>query len=192
METIVLPPEVLVGLQNLAQELGLKEFDLLLIADGSGNTYAQCTGWGCLAYDVRKHQAVVHTGGLSCGTNNFAELFPFIQALYYHGQSHDRRPATPVRVQLVSDSEVTVCCGNRVYGHNANGCFWAALSWFEKYGYQLIWRHVPRNSNHWNALVDALAGRAREVQKAFAREVDNVLKPSPGPSSQAGPVAPGS
>ncbi len=70
-------------------------------------------------------------------------------------------PAVPVRVQVVSDSELTVRCGNGRYGRKANGCLWAALAWFEANRYEIRWRHVARNSNAWSALADRLAGVAR-------------------------------
>jgi hypothetical protein len=70
-------------------------------------------------------------------------------------------PTAPVRVQVVSDSELTVRCGNGRYARRANGCLWASIRWFEQNGYEIAWRHVPRNSNAWSALMDGLASRAR-------------------------------
>ena len=68
-----------------------------------------------------------------------------------------------MRVQIVSDSELTVRCGNGVYQRKANACLWAAVQWFELNGYLLAWRHVRRNSNAWSALMDSVAGQARRL-----------------------------
>lgn len=161
METFRLTPEALAGLEQLARDLHLPECDLLLVGDGSGSVYNLPAGWACTAYDVRKRQGVLHVGAVSGGTNNFAELAPYVQALWYHHQDHGQRPDSPVEVVIVSDSELTVRCGNRQYSRNCNLCLWAGIDWFEENGYELTWRHVRRNTNAWNAWADSVAGRLR-------------------------------
>src|SRR5437588_12077519 len=122
MGPLTLPAEHVAELEALAAGLALPDFDLLLVGDGSGSVYHQPAGWACAAYDRLKHQITVHAGALTCGTNNFAELFPYVQALWHHHQDHGQAPEAPVAVALVSDSEVTVRCGTRQYSRNANGC----------------------------------------------------------------------
>jgi ribonuclease HI len=153
-----LPAEEVVNLAALAEDLKLPDFDLLLVGDGSGTVYDRPAGWACAAYDRRKAQAVAHAGGLTCGTNNFAELVPYVQALWFHHQDHEQSPQTPVAVTIVSDSELTVRCGNKQYARHANGSLWAAVDWFQNNGYELSWRHVRRNSNVWNTWADGSAG----------------------------------
>jgi ribonuclease HI len=161
VESFQLPAEALAGLEQLAHDLALPDADLLLVGDGSGSVYNQPAGWACTAYDRRKRRAVLHAGAVSGGTNNFAELAPYVQGLWWHHQDHGQAPATPVKVVLVSDSEVTVRCGNRVYSRNCNLCLWAGIDWFEEHSYQLSWHHVRRNSNPWSAWADNVAGRMR-------------------------------
>lgn len=171
MNPNVLPSEIVPALESLARELCLADFDLLLVGDGSGTVYHQPAGWACTAYDRRKGKAVLHAGAASCGTNNFAELVPYIQALWHHHQDHGQEPATPVRVVIVSDSELTVRCGGGQYSRNANGCLWAAVDWFAANGYRLSWRHVRRNTNPWNAWADQLAGRARVLMQGVVNDL---------------------
>jgi ribonuclease HI len=161
VESFQLPADALAGLEQLARDLALPGCDLLLVGDGSGSVYNQPAGWACAAYDSRKRRAVLHAGAVSGGTNNYAELAPYLQALWHHHQDHGQAPVTPVKTVIVSDSEVTVRCGNRLYSRNANLCLWAAIDWFEQQGYQLTWRHVRRNSNPWHAWADTIAGRMR-------------------------------
>ena len=161
-----LPPEAVGSLEGLAESLSLPEYDLLLVGDGSGNAYTQPAGWACVAYDRLKGRATVHAGAATCGTNNFAELAPYAQALWFHHQDHGKNAATPVEVVIVSDSELTVRCGNRQYGRTANMCLWAAVEWFERHGYTLTWVHVRRGSNAWNAWADQAAGYVRRVLEA--------------------------
>jgi ribonuclease HI len=159
----------------LATHLDLPDHDLLLVGDGSGTSYEKPVGWTCIAHDRRRPRVTVHVGTLSCGTNNVAELLPYVQALWHHSQDHAKAPATPVPVVIVSDSEVTVRCGNRQYARRANACIWAEIDAFEKLGYCLHWHHVARNSNPWHALADTIAGQARLLMEAWLANLGPVI-----------------
>ena len=155
------PAEAKEGLEDLARSLAIAEYDLLLVGDGSGTVYAEPAGWSCLAYDRIKDSIVLHAGAVTAGTNNFAELAPYLAALWFHHQEHPL--GGPFRVHVVSDSELTVRCGNRQYARRANGSLWAAIEWFERHGYRLRWHHVARATSPGNRLADEVAGRARRA-----------------------------
>lgn len=157
---------------ELVERLGLGDFDLLLVADGSGTTADRPCGWHCVAYTPWSHRVVEHSGGATGGTNNYAELMPFVHALWaFHAErvcrGHDL--SLRVLVELISDSEVTVRCGNGRYGRNANQALWAAIDWFAHNGYRLHWNHVPRNSNPVNARADRAAGGVRRLLEGWKR-----------------------
>ena len=103
------PENQAAALEELARQLALPDFDLLLVGDGSGTVYDRPAGWACVAYERCTGRVVLHAGAASGGTNNFAELVPYVQALWSYHQQHGQ-PAAPVRVQVVSDSELTVRC----------------------------------------------------------------------------------
>lgn len=154
---------VVSDLEQLSKELALPEYDLLLLGDGSGTTSEQSCGWACVAHNKILGTVEMHNGSLSCGTNNFAELIPYVQALWHFDQSF-RELVTPgqvARVEIVSDSEVTVRCGNGVYARKGNGCLWGGIEWFEKNGYTIHWTHVRRNTNKFSKKCDWLAGETR-------------------------------
>jgi ribonuclease HI len=155
------PAEAEGDLEALARSLDLAEYDLLLVGDGSGTVYAEPAGWSCLAHDRIKGSIVLHAGAVTAGTNNFAELAPYVHALWFHHQEHPL--GAPIRAHVVSDSELTVRCGNGQYARRANGPLWAAIEWFERHGYRLRWHHVARASIPWNRLADEVAGRARRA-----------------------------
>ena len=55
-------------------------------------------------------------GAVTGGTNNLAELAPYVHALWFHHQEHP--PGGPVRAHVVSGSELTVRALNqKVYFH---------------------------------------------------------------------------
>lgn len=149
--------------EAVINSLALQPADLYIFGDGSGTTAANPFGWSCIVYDKRSGAVARHCGAGTTGTNNLAELWPYIHALwdFYAG-----KPRLPVRVVIVSDSELTVRCGTGQYGRNANLALWAAIDWFGKNGCSFFWRHVPRNSNPLNAMGDEQAGKARIALKA--------------------------
>jgi ribonuclease HI len=155
--------------QALATALSLPPHDVMLVGDGSGTLHGKPCGWGlagCL-WDRSGPRATGEAfrlgGSLSSGTNNLAELFPFVHGLwhidYLLGKSNMSNRGR-VSVHMVSDSEVTVRAGRGEYARNANAALWAAIDWFAAH-YDLAWHWVPRNSNALNAWCDGESRRCR-------------------------------
>lgn len=151
--------------EDLTVQLNVADYDLLLVGDGSGNTADLPCGWYCTEYRRGAGSVVRHRGGCNMGSNNHAELMPYIQALWAFQvrKEKNRWSLLPVQVVIVSDSELTVRCGNRQYERKANKHLWAVIDWFELQGYVFRWVHVPRNSNPLNALADQEAGKTRKA-----------------------------
>lgn len=165
-------------LELLASRLGIDDFDVLIVGDGAGSFVHTSCGWYCVSYDRRSKEVVEHFGGANGGTNNYAELEPGVFALWSirhvlwanhvkaNGNKGDAAPQLP-RVVIVSDSEVTVKCGNNEYSRRANAPLWASIHWFEDKGYKLRWVHVPRNSNPINTKADQMAKSIRSYFQSF-------------------------
>ncbi len=144
---------------GIAKELAMPTYDYILAGDGSGTTAEKPCGFACLAYDRRSEAVFKFYGDLSHGTNNFAELFPYVHALWHHYGRNELKQPTVVRI--ISDSELTVRCGNGIYARNANGCLWSAIEFFERQGYSIYWNHIYRLSNELNKLCDKQANNRR-------------------------------
>lgn len=157
---------------ELIGELGLsaENFDYVLLGDGSGTVVGAPCAWHVFVIELKdgvERETKVYGGGLTSGTNNVAELMPYIMALWQINPAGLQRQ---VRVLIVSDSEVTVRCGGGQYERRANAGLWASISWFESNGCHLTWKHVPRNSNPYNKSCDKRAGVVRSAMKDFAWE----------------------
>lgn len=163
---------------TLAASLNLKDFNVMMVADGSGMTLDQPCGWACYSWDKGRDQFWPHLGGTSGGTNNYAELAPFLHGLWHWHQTYYAnafpRPKG-IKVELVSDSEMTVKCGNGQYGRNTNLPLWAGIDWFVQNGYLLHWNHVPRNSNPLNAEADR---RSRDVRLNLTAYITKESRPN--------------
>jgi ribonuclease HI len=150
-------------------------YDLELVCDGSGTVHNEPCGYSCKATSsIYKGGTVTHFGGFSAGTNNFAELIPFVHAL---GYDFSVRPKSFVNNKLkeeaavlcISDSELTVKQGNRKYHRNANKALWAAIDEYERLGYNLTWHHVLRDTI---ALQIACDSQSRELRKIIEKYLD--------------------
>lgn len=144
---------------SLYEKLGKPAHDLMLVSDGSGSTWDKACGWAC-GYRYRTTKEInLISGGSSCGTNNHAELAPFIHALSYHEAKH---PESLPLVLCISDSELTCHCATGKYGRNVNLSLWASYDHFVRRGYRFSWHWVPRNSNRINSWCDERAGVVRK------------------------------
>lgn len=146
---------------RLYKELSVGKHNLFLVGDGSGTILQNCAGWACIAFDLDKTEVTTLYGSLSCGTNNVAELIPYIQGLYFYESRRNPLAIPKPAVVIVSDSEVTVKCGNDARRRRSNLAWWAAIEYFERSGYTFTWKHVPRNSNLLSKRCDWIAGLAR-------------------------------
>lgn len=146
-------------IERLIAELKLPEAHLYLFGDGSGTTLnLPCAHFVCL-YTPSSKEIKTFYAGYSNGTNNFAELMPYVHALWACDSLRKSRKIT--KVVIVSDSELTIRCGNGIYQRNMNLPLWAAIDWYTKNGFELTWVHVRRNSNFLMELADKRAGEVR-------------------------------
>lgn len=159
------------AVSELNKQLNLPAYDLLLTGDGSGTTIQTACGFACFMYYPQNKQYSIQLGCFNHGTNNLAELMPYIHALWK--DSYINMKWKPRNVEIVSDSELTVRQGNKVYARNANKTLWAAIDSFCDNGYTIHWNHVLRNSNPISALCDKLAGTCRKKMFEFDLDVTN-------------------
>ena len=153
---------------RLADSLGVKNFDLVVVADGSGSVANEPCGYYAASlwrWGPDGGTVCEHFGGASGGTNNYAELTPFLFVLWQFQALYQREIVAyqPLQVLCVSDSEVTVKCGAGEYARNANLLLWASIDCLEEMGFDFTWRHVPRNSNPINTRADEQAKRIRKM-----------------------------
>jgi hypothetical protein len=160
-ELLVLDREARRSLRALVRELNIGKHDLLLVGDGLGEDYLKPAGWCCIAYDKLLKKALVQAGMVTAGSIGLAELIPYWHALWFFDQEHRDEKLRGYKVAVISDSETTVCCGNKQYQRRANGCLWAGIEWFERRAYVFKWFHVRRLSNIWNEMADAIAAQMR-------------------------------
>lgn len=155
---------MLAEINQLRSDLSIQEYEVLLVSDGSGTVATRASAWCCVRHQKSDNLIDIHYGSANLGTNNFAELVPIVNTLWLDSYEKHKLPR---KIVVVSDSELTVKCGNREYARNFNLMFWKSLDYLESIGYTIHWKHVPRNSNPLNSLCDKMAGSLRREIEEF-------------------------
>jgi ribonuclease HI len=139
----------------LLKELS-KECDILIICDGAGTIYSKPSGWASYIYYPDFKEMILLQGGSNFATNNYAELIPIINSLWYDMAKHplDMRRKY---VKVVSDSEITVKCANGEYQPKSNLPLWAALDKLKEMRYNVKAEWHPRCSNEFLTECDRIA-----------------------------------
>lgn len=138
-----------------------QDYDYVAVADGAGTTLGRPAASCLVAYRLLDGEVVVMNTTASSGTNNYAELIPFVHFLW----ALDNGKNTAKRCLFISDSELIIFQGKGKYTRNANLGLWASIDLHAKNGYVLSWRHVPRNSNPINTYCDKRAKGLRIAQE---------------------------
>lgn len=145
--------------------------DFILIADGSGAGSTVGYGWGLLLIDTVRDEAVSFCGAGIRGTNNLAELLPFLHGLWWIEKNNRFGRDGIVDVVCISDSQVTVGCGNRKFNRGYSPAYWAAINWYESNGYRFSWLWKPRKGLASIVQMDRLGRRARiALEKIYVEE----------------------
>jgi ribonuclease HI len=158
--------------RTLYAELGLRgpEYDHVIVADGSGTKATTPCGYYAALHSWKSDEVREFVGAVSHGTNNRAELSPVLEALAWL----DLNGVAGRRVLCVSDSEITVKGAKREYGRNANQHLWAALDYFERVGFKMSFRWVPRNSHEIHRRADARSRAGRlAMEQHLAGDIDS-------------------
>lgn len=160
------------------------DYDIIIHTDGSGTIINSACGYVAvirhLTHDDLVGKAIDYIIGTdNHGTNNYAELFAIVKALYFLKASYCTIYKNP-SILIVTDSEWVVKTALGEYEidwQKALSLFWDIFSVVEdSWGYKLHFRHVPRNSVNFNAFCDKWAGQARKNMVEFNRQAETEIK----------------
>lgn len=154
-------------LEAVLQELGIRDWDLLLVGDGSGSMPEEPFGWACCLIEKSSGGRQIFYGGLSSGTINLAELLPYVHALdWYERHIVDGRPSPRGyrSVHVVSDSNTVVTWINQVNQGKLPKKLrpiMCMLAGFRDLGYSLNAHWIQRQTLLLNNAMDLLAVKSR-------------------------------
>jgi hypothetical protein len=171
-------------MEALVARLGIEDWDLLLVGDGSGADWFKPVGYACVVHDRetgRRHRLY---GGLSCGLSSLAELLPYVHALACH--SAGKAKGKVYRAHIVSDNQALVTTGTALAGGTraaadvqVNQPFWAALMAYARLGYTLRFHWIARDTLALNRDADTLGRSCFRAMKTIPLPADDVYDINP-------------
>lgn len=156
-------------LQPLLDRLHITTYDLLLVADGSGNAWDKACGWAGILIDRQTRGRRVCYGAVNQGSISFAETIPYLHLLSWFDQHYGKerlQSLGSLNVHIVTDSQVVANWGTAAMSPSApiprKQCvFWAAMRHLRSLGYVCKFHWAPRLSTELNWAADLIAGLAR-------------------------------
>lgn len=172
----VLPPKAQLTVKQCCKELGIKEWDHLIIGDGSGSTWDHAIGWASVTITRATDRYKIRWGGMDTGTVNFAEIMAYLQPLtFLQSEAENKRERTGGRrsaqiIHIITDSQYCQLTGDsrsRMISANKNGGLWRCFDVFQRQGFVLHWHWMARERSNLNSYVDKLSKLARELVKGY-------------------------
>lgn len=154
-------------LQDVLDTLNIREWDAVIVGDGSGSGWNQGAGWASVVIKRDGRRSPLLLGAYNTGTVNVAELKALLHGLMWldeegNGQDLRRQKGGMVNVHLITDSEITVNQGNGRYAaKGVTRILWGAVRTLERDGYRLHFHWYARDLIQLNMLCDHASRQAR-------------------------------
>lgn len=170
-----------VKLNDALKLLNIKDWDVIIVGDGSGSHWKLGVGWASVTIEKDTGNKTVCYGLSNYGTIGFAEMMAYIQPLdWLSGREADRRkkenaPVRAYHVHILTDSDYCRQAGNsvdRLLMKNAG--LWGVFDVYNRHGFILHWHHVKRSALSLNRLCDALSKTARKCLPGLESLNDSV------------------
>lgn len=156
-------------LEQVLERAGIRQYDVLILGDGSGSGWQTPSGWAATLIDRETHGRKLFFGAMNAGSINLAELMPYFQALVWfhaqHGKARLERRGT-LQVHIITDSNVIATQGRAAANlieplPKVQQPIWAGMREFVRLGYQLNFHWAQRCDSSLNRVADLLAGLSR-------------------------------
>jgi ribonuclease HI len=169
------------GLQDLLMRFNIKDWDVLLVGDGSGSQWERACGWACVLVEQAILTPKLFYGAASAGTNYTAELEAYLRPMlwYSEGPGKERLKwrasgrTTPLgQVHILTDCQTLAKQGNGFVRRDRNRPLWAALEKIAEQGYQFHWHWMPREAcalNQW-------ADRQSKLMRTTLTRIDQAMQ----------------
>lgn len=166
-------------LSAVMQRLGNPACDVFIVGDGSGSGWAEACGWAATLIDLRNQARRFFYGGMDCGSINFAEAMPYVQALTWYDVHYGKQMLKQLghlNVHILTDSQVIARWGNAAVHASEHLprkmiALWATVRELRRLGYHCKFHWAPRMTTELNWAADLIAGISR-------REIMNAMDPA--------------
>lgn len=155
-------------LSVVLEELGIEDYDLLLVGDGSGSSWGKPCGWATVAVEKTSFQRQVFYGSMSQGTSSISELMAYLQPLLWYvdvtkkrRKEQDLRPSIK-KVHILTDNAYCQKSGEQNQLRAKQGSALSVmLNSIAAQGFDIRWHWIRRESVGLNIYTDRLSRAAR-------------------------------
>ena len=175
------------SLQDLLKHFGIQPGDwhALIVGDGSATTWEKAAGWSSVLIQKHTTDRRPFYGGMSCGTNNVAELMAVLHPLMYLANNQKDLPVGGYHVHVVTDSEYVangLTHDNPVWisGLNKNRELWLAIHAIRRKGIIVHPHHINRDTIELNKVAHDLANESRRVMISITPDHDRIMNSNSG------------
>jgi len=163
-------------ISGLRRLLEIKDWDYIIIGDGSGTTWEKPCGWGCSMIENRTWVVEAFYGAFNQGTNIVAEIMAYVQPLLVLSERRERKCQSDgaTLVHIVTDCQYVRNTGNlraaaRGKKHRA---LWHLIDSLRRSGIIVKFHWIPRDLLKANQFSHTVANAAR---KSLSGEVSKGL-----------------
>lgn len=153
--------------QHVLDHFEIKNWDYLLLGDGSGSAWGRPIGWACVLIERRSGTRLPFYGACNEGTVNFAELMAYVMPLTYIDSK--RSSGKALNVHIITDSEYTQQNAHRLTPDKNAGLI-GAINAFRRKGICTTFHWMRRNTHPITELVDDLSKQARRLVVNHVRD----------------------
>lgn len=173
----------------IIHRLGIRQWDLLLVGDGSGSGWAQSCGWASVLIDRNNLLGRVAArrffyGAMNQGSVNIAEAMPYLQALQWYDVHFGKEMLKTrglLQVHVLTDSQTIAHWGTQAMTNEValpRKCLviWAAMRELRRLGYHITMHWAPRMTTQLNWASDLVAGLSRtHIKDALGITIDPTI-----------------
>ena len=160
-------PDQIKSFRDLQRYFGIKNWDAVIVTDGSATTMDRPGGWGAVLIRANRLERQLVYGGGSHSTNNVAEMMAVYWPLMLLMEEGVGKKMGGYRVHVISDSQYVVDGlkqGSAVWTAKlkSNRSLWIAMHHAKRRGIIIVPHFVPRDTIDLNRLCHDLANVSRK------------------------------
>lgn len=151
----------------MREQFQIKQWDYLLIGDGSATTWEYHAGWASLLVEAGTFDREVFYGSFNKGTNIIAEMMAYVQPLLFLAARKNRKKQADgtTHVHVITDCDYVKNAGNKQARRTKHRQLWHMLDTFPRAGIEVHYHWVPRDTIDANRYSHELANLIRIASK---------------------------
>jgi hypothetical protein len=159
------------SLSAVLEKHEIREWDLVMVGDGSGGSWNIGCGWAVVVVDRVSNLRKLLFAAFNSGTIGIGELMPYWHGLMWFesliGGKRRHAKGGLLQAHVISDNETVVRQGNGEIERKTNAALWASIECMCRRGYFIKWHWAGRDTTALNSYVDDVSREVRMLVQDF-------------------------